>query len=127
MYRYVIAITVALIIVASPTISRPGASQAQETPKGDVAAGKELYMQHCKKCHAADGQGVARMYKLVKASIVALGSKEAQEKSDDFIRKSMTEGYKKMEPIRDPRQLTPDEIENILAFIRTLNQQASKE
>jgi mono/diheme cytochrome c family protein len=106
-------------------------AQAQEQPKGDVAAGdaaagKALYTQFCQKCHAPGGEGVAKMYKLVKAKIVHLGSKEAQDKSDDFIRKSMTVGCcaptNKMEKVTEPRPLTSQEVDAILAFVRTLKQ-----
>ena len=97
-------------------------TQAQDQPKGDVAAGKALYATSCKKCHGPNGEGVPRMYRLVQAKIVHLGSQEAQAQSDDFIRKSMTDGYKKMEPIKDPRPLTPEEVGNILVFVRTLKQ-----
>jgi len=126
MRRYGFAIMIALMILVPPALSKRGYSQAQEKPKGDVEAGKELYVKNCQKCHAPDGAGVPKMYKLVKAPVVHLGSKEAQDKSDDFIRESMTKGFKKMEPIRDPRPLNAEEIENILAFTRTLKQQPVK-
>lgn len=130
MKRYVIALTVALMIIASMAMSKPWHPQTQEPPvqtqekpKGDVAAGKALYVQQCQKCHGANGEGVPRMYRLKKATIVHLGSKEAQDKSDDFIRKSMTDGCckpaNKMDAIKE---LTPEQIENILAFTRTLKQ-----
>src|SRR4030095_16944925 len=126
MRRYAIAMAVALIVIATLALSMLGDSQAQGTPKGDVAAGKELYAKFCQKCHAPDGAGGPKMYKLVKATIVHLGSKQAQEQSDDFIRKSMTDGCckpgNKMEPVKEPRTLTPAEIENVLAFVRTLKQ-----
>ncbi|HKC86463.1 MAG TPA: cytochrome c [Blastocatellia bacterium] len=126
MRRDAIAMAITLIVIAPLALSNLGVSQAQGPPKGDVAAGKELYAKFCQKCHAPDGAGVPKMYKLVKATVVHLGSKEAQEKSDDFIRKSMTDGCckpgNKMEPVKEPRTLTPAEIENVLAFVRTLKQ-----
>ena len=126
MRPYAIAMAITLIGIAPLALSNLGVSQAQGPPKGDVAAGKELYAKFCQKCHAPDGAGVPKMYKLVKATMVHLGSKEAQEKSDDFIRKSMTDGCckpgNKMEPVKEPRTLTPAEIENVLAFVRTLKQ-----
>ena len=126
MRRYAIAMSVALMIIASLFLAKPGDSRAQEQSKGDAAAGKELYVKFCQKCHAPDGQGVPKMYKLVKAKIVHLGSMEAQRKSDDFIRKSMTVGCcnpsNKMEKVTEPRALTSEEVEAILAYVRTLKQ-----
>ena len=49
MKRYVIALTVALMMIALMTTPR---SQAQEKPKGNAEAGKALYMTSCKKCHS---------------------------------------------------------------------------
>ena len=119
MKRSVIALTVALMMIALMTLSR---SQAQDKPKGNAEAGKALYMTSCKKCHGALGEGVPKMYKLVKAPLVHLGSKVVQDKSDVEIRKSMTDGFGKMLPIKDPRPLTPEEMDNIVAFTRTLKQ-----
>ena len=122
MKRYVIMMISVLMLSAPLAMSKLGSSQAQEKPKGDVEAGKALYATHCKKCHGDQGQGVPRMYKLVGATIVHLGSKQAQDQSDDFIRKSMTIGYKKMEPIKE---LNAQQIEHILAFTRTLKEGAA--
>jgi mono/diheme cytochrome c family protein len=119
MKRYGIALTVALLMLALLALPR---SQAQEKPKGDAVAGKMLYIKSCKKCHGELGEGVPKMYRLVKAPLVHLGSKQAQDKSDAEIRKSMTDGFGKMQPIKDPRPLTPEELDNIVAFTRTLKQ-----
>ncbi|MGH9802707.1 MAG: c-type cytochrome [Blastocatellia bacterium] len=129
MKRYAIVLTVALLMLApfvrsaSQTQEKPKEdAAAQEKTKGDAAAGKDLYLASCKKCHGLQGEGVPRMYKLVKAKLVHLGSKEAQDKSDAEIRKSMTDGFGKMEAIKDPRPLTAVELDNIVAFVRTLKQ-----
>jgi len=98
-------------------------TQTQEKAKGDVEAGKALYVKQCQRCHGANGEGVPRMYRVVGAKIVHLGSQGAQEKSDDFIRKSMTDGCcKPTNKMQAIKELTPEQIENILAFTRTLKQ-----
>jgi len=111
-----------------PKVEKPAQTEQPkgDVAAGDVAAGKALYTQFCQKCHAPGGEGVAKMYKLVKAKIVHLGSKEAQDRSDDFIRKSMTAGCcnptNKMEKVTEPRTLTSQEVDAILAFDRTIKQ-----
>ena len=101
----------------APTQEKTAPTQEQGT--GDVAAGKALYTVNCKKCHGEQGEGNPRMYRLVKATVVHLGSKQAQDKSDAEIRKSMTDGFGKMEAIKE---LTAAQVESILAFTRTLKQ-----
>jgi mono/diheme cytochrome c family protein len=120
---------------ATPADARPAAGSSAPTPtappsshpsssagpaKGDAEAGKVLYDKFCKKCHGAEGEGVARMYDLVGAKIVHLGSKQAQSKSDAEIKKAMLEGSGKMEVVED---LTPQQADKILPFVRTLSEQ----
>ncbi len=76
-------------------------------------------MTDCKKCHGDQGQGNPAMYKMLKATVVHLGSAQAQQKSDEEIRKTMTHGFGKMEAIKG---LSPEDVKNILAFVRTLKQ-----
>jgi len=100
---------------AAPTAApKPAASGASSA---DVGAGKALYDKNCKKCHGALGEGVARMYALVDAKIVHLGSKQAQSKSDAEIVKSITDGVGKMEAVED---VTPAQAKQMTAFMRTL-------
>ena len=107
---------------AAPTAAAPAKAAAPAPSAGgskDVAEGKALYDKNCKKCHGAEGEGVQRMYALVDAKIVHLGSKQAQSKSDAEIKKAMLEGFGKMEAVED---LTPEQASKILAFERTLHQ-----
>lgn len=107
--------TTAATAAPSPAPTRASGGPA----KADVEAGKVLYDKFCKKCHGAEGEGVPRMYDLVGAKIVPLGSKQAQSKSDADIKKSMLEGSGKMEAVED---LTPQQANKILAFERTLSE-----
>lgn len=107
---------------AAPTAAAPAKAAAPAPAAGaskDVAEGKALYDKNCKKCHGAEGEGVPRMYGLVDAKIVHLGSKQAQAKSDAEIKKAMLDGVGKMEAVED---ITPQQAEKILAFERTLHQ-----
>ena len=103
---------------AAPT-AKPAAAPAQASgaSKADVDAGKVLYDKNCKKCHGALGEGVARMYALVDAKIVHLGSKQAQSKSDAEIAKAIADGVGKMEAVED---VTPAQAKQMAAFMRTL-------
>jgi len=133
MRRYVITMTVALMMIAPLVISKLGYShaeekptQTQEKPKGNVEAGKALYMVQCKRCHSTDGVPVDKIYRMLKANKVQLGSKVAQDKSDDFIRKSMTDGCcKPTNKMQAIKELTSEQIEDLLAFTRTLKQEES--
>jgi len=100
-----------------------GAFSAASGSAADVEAGKVLYGKFCQKCHGARGEGVPRMYQLVDAKIVHLGSKAAQAKSDAEIKKTMLDGSGKMEAVDD---LTPKDADRILAFERTLTDQDKK-
>lgn len=115
------SLAVALLIGLGALGAAPSPSPtAAPTGKGgDVDAGKALYANFCQKCHGAQGEGVPRMYALVDAKIVHLGSKQAQAKSDAEIKKAMLEGLGKMEAVED---LTPQQADKILAFERTLHQ-----
>src|SRR5947209_14746720 len=118
--RYAFIGSCALIIIAGLTVIRLGHSLAQEKHKGNAETGKGLYMDNCNSCHGDKGQGNPKMYKRLGAVIVHLGSKQAQDKSDESIIKTMTDGFGKMEKMDD---LKPEDIENIVAFVRTLKQE----
>ncbi|MBI4465214.1 MAG: cytochrome c [Acidobacteria bacterium] len=84
---------------------------------GDAQAGKAVYDSKCKICHAAGGEGNAALAKTLKVEFKALGSKEVQAKSDDDLKKQITEGTGKMEPVKG---LTDKQVQDIIAFVRSL-------
>ena len=98
---------------ARPSAPSPSASV------GNAAAGQALYAAQCRKCHGDQGQGNPAMYRLVKATVVHLGSREAQDKPDETIRKSIVEGVGKMKPVSG---LTTQQANDLVAFMRTLKQ-----
>ncbi len=133
MRRSVIALTAALVIIGPLTMSKLGHSQIQEKAtetkdegKGKREAGKALYEEHCQLCHGDKGQGNLKIYKRVGAAVVHLGSKQAQEKSDEQIRKTMTEGFGKMSKIEAFPELTAENLDDIVAYVRTLKLEEAK-
>jgi cytochrome c5 len=84
---------------------------------GDAKAGKTVYDAKCKVCHGAGGEGNPAVAKTLKAEFTPLGSKEAQAKSDDEIKKQITEGNGKMKAIPG---LSGKDLDNVIAFVRTL-------
>ncbi len=110
-YRAVI-ITSGLLVVLG--LFRPAPAWA-----ADADAGKAVFTKKCRTCLGAEGQGNPGMAKVLKVEIKHLGSEEIQAKSDDDIKKSMTEGVGKMKPVKD---LSDDDVANIIAFVRTIKE-----
>ncbi len=86
---------------------------------GDVDAGKAAYLKRCKTCHGTEGQGNPGMAKVLKVEIKHLGSEHVQAKSDDDLKKAILEGFGKMKPVK---RLTDDDVDNIIAFVRTIKE-----
>ena len=84
----------------------------------DATAGADVYNKTCKGCHGADGATPnEKLSQMLGAKIPVLASPEIQAKSDDDIRKVITEGKGKM-PAQ--KAVTGDSIDNVIAYLRTL-------
>lgn len=79
--------------------------------------GKAVYDKACKSCHGAQGQGNPGMAKMLKVEMKALGSKDVQDKSDDDLKKIITEGTGKMKPVASVKG---KQVDDVIAFVRTL-------
>ncbi len=86
------------------------------TTKAMAAGGEDLYKSKCAMCHAADGGGDTTMGK--KYNIRDLRSADVQKQTDAQLGEVVTKGKNKM-PAYDGK-LTPDQIKDVVAFIRTL-------
>ncbi len=84
---------------------------------GDAAAGKAVFKARCQTCHGADGGGNAALGKALGAQIPPMSSDEVQGKSDDELKKVITEGKGKMLPVKG---LQDEPRANVIAFVRTL-------
>jgi cytochrome c6 len=84
---------------------------------GDAQAGKAVFETKCKMCHGADGKGNPVMAKAMNVTFPDLASPAVQGKSDDAMKKQITEGGAKMKPVKG---LTDQQITDVIAFIRSL-------
>lgn len=81
------------------------------------AADRAAYDKACKTCHGADGKGNPAIAKVMKVEMKALGSKEIQAKADGELKTVITKGAGKMKPVTS---LTAGEVDQVIAFVRTL-------
>ena len=81
----------------------------------DAKAGKAVYDTKCKSCHGAGGEGNAALAKTLKVEIKPFGSKEIQAKTDDQIKKQITQGGVKMQPVKG---LSDTQVQDVIAFVR---------
>lgn len=105
---------------ASPATKAEPAARAAAA--GDAAKGKAIYTKQCAACHGPDGVAREAFAKRQGVEMRPLGSKEVLAKSDDELRKNITEGTGKMHPVK----LNPDEAQNVVAYLRTLGKPAAK-
>jgi cytochrome c6 len=86
------------------------------TPARGQGGGDALYKTKCAGCHGADGKGQTSMGKA--NNIRDLGSADVQAQSDDAIGGIIGSGKGKMPAYG--KSLKPEQIKDLVAFIRTL-------
>jgi len=89
--------------------------------KGDVEKGKALFSR-CSICHGASGDGNEAIAKVYGVKIPVLGSKEVQSLDDAALKKIISEGKGKMQPVK----LSDAESDDIIAFVRSLKKPSPK-
>ena len=86
------------------------------TPAIYAADGAALYKAKCAMCHGPDGAGQTTMGKNLK--LRDLGSEDVQKQKDADLVKWIADGKGKMPAYKG--KLTAEEIDALVAFIRTL-------
>lgn len=86
---------------------------------GSAADGKAIFTKSCQACHGANGQGNPAMAKMLKAEMKPLGGADVQGKSDDDLKKVITQGSGKMKPITG---VAGKQVDDVIAYVRTLKQ-----
>ncbi|MFI5097817.1 MAG: c-type cytochrome [Candidatus Acidiferrales bacterium] len=79
--------------------------------RADVAAGGATFKAKCAACHGADGKGKEAM------KTRDLASADVQKMSDADLSGMITNGKGKMPAYKT---LTPDQVKDLVAFIRSL-------
>jgi cytochrome c6 len=85
-------------------------------PARAQTGGEALYKAKCAVCHGADGKGETAVGKANK--IRDLGSTDVQKQSDDELAGIISSGKGKMPAYG--KSLKPEQIKDLVAYIRTL-------
>jgi FTR1 family protein len=89
-------------------------------PAGEVAQGEGLYVQGCVSCHGATGSGDGPMARALSTLPSELSSFAWHaERSDSQLAVVVREG-KAGTPMPSTRNLTPAEVQSVVAYLRTL-------
>ncbi len=89
--------------------------------KGDATKGKTIFSR-CSVCHGATGDGNEAIGKAYGVKMPVLGSKEVQSLDDAALKKIIVEGKGKMQPVK----LSDEEIDDVIAFVRSLKKPSPK-
>jgi mono/diheme cytochrome c family protein len=86
--------------------------------------GKAVYDQTCQKCHGQEGKGDPIADKFFQVRIPRLNSEYVQEKSDAELKEIITQGRRKMEPVRigqpvAKHNLKLEQVDDVIAYVRT--------
>jgi mono/diheme cytochrome c family protein len=85
-------------------------------PAQAQTGGEALYKAKCAGCHGADGKGQTTVGKA--NNVRDLGSADVQAQSDDAVAGIISNGKGKMPAYG--KSLKPDQIKDLVAYIRTL-------
>lgn len=101
----------------------PDASKKMKNPvksdDGTIAAGKTLFMKHCKSCHGAKGLGDGPKSKELDTPCGDFSSKDVTDQTDGELFYKIKEGRQDMPSFK--KKITEDEeIWSIINFMRTL-------
>ena len=114
---------VARLVIAVPMVITLGAAASFRGFMGVGGAsvggdGKKIYNARCSICHGVDGRGNTESGRKVKAK--DLRAPDVQNQSDDLLMETVLHGFGKMPGFE--KKLSPDKIQQVLAYIRELGQ-----
>ncbi len=91
-------------------------------------SGREVFVKTCARCHGENGRGNEAADKFFQTTLPRLNSEYVQTKSNEELRDIITQGRRKMDPVRvgqaTVQHLLPSEsVDAVLAYVRTLKNQ----
>lgn len=115
-----IAASIAAALVAAVLASAFLPGDGTGGPKaGDASRGKGVFSKNCVVCHNADGSGGKKLTPNGNPSRDFRDAKFWSERTDDQIRETINKGVAKSGMIAWKGILKPQEIEDVMAFIKT--------
>ena len=111
------AATTLSVFLAGPSLIQAGT--------GDVAAGKRIYLEVCKTCHGVDGKGPGVMTFAPPAA--DLTSPQVQAKLDSRLYNLIHEGRANTAMGAWKHSLSPKEILDVMAYVRTFGNSPSQQ
>ncbi len=118
--RTAAAAVLALLIglwAGSAALLLPDASNA--AAKGESTRGKNIFSKNCVVCHNADGSGGKKLTPNGNPSRDFRDAKFWSERTDEQIRETINKGVAKSGMIAWKGILKPQEIEDVMAYIKT--------
>ncbi len=90
---------------------------AAAPPPGNAKAGKAVYGTSCQGCHGPNGEGNPAIAKMMKVTMLPLGSKQVQAKTDAQLKKDIVNGTGKMP---GAKSLSAKQVDDVIAYVREL-------
>ena len=114
---------ISFLLLAALATTVAGLAVADKPPaKGDPAKGKEVYKKTCIICHNPDGSGGKKLTPAGNPSRDFRNAAFWAERTDDQIRKTVNEGVAKSGMTAWKGILKPQQIEDVIAYVKTFAQ-----
>ncbi len=100
---------------------RPGAGTGAPGVRDDHAIGKSLYERHCVTCHGATGRGDGPIGQALVPPAADLTSRKVRTASDEALLAIIANGKPPTAMPPWNNSLSPEEIHQVLAYVRSLS------
>lgn len=107
-----LGLTLALALLGAPG----------QAVSGDSAKGKVVYEKHCVLCHGLQGKGDGPTGKVIQPPAADFTSARSKKKSPAELLKVIEEGKADTAMVAWKRQLSDQDLQNVLAYVLTLRQ-----